>query len=608
MIHLKENFLITFVFSTILNLMNLKVSEILGKTQKIIFNYPLVLLMAIIMTATAIYLVETDYNNEKAAFIGTKILLLSALGISLSFGLKMLVQRLGKNYFFELICVLFLIGFYFILPSKEEDFTEKYVYLFVPAFVLSHLFVAFGAFLKKENTETKFWDFNKNLFINFFLTLVFTGVLVNGIALAILAVDHLFNMNFDGKIYAETYFFFLILGSSFIFLLFNEGGLKMLEKKGEYPVVLKFFTQFILIPLLLIYVVILYFYSTKILIKWELPRGWVSYLVLAYSLIGILALLLVHPLKEDKAKSWVRMFNKVFYYSLFPLVALLFVAIFTRLLQYGYTEARYFVLLLAIWLTVQVLYFVISRKPTIKFIPVSLFLFGLFSLILPFLNAFSVAKSSQRNQLNQLLIHNDLLVDGKIDFSHQVSDSVVTEIQNKFDFLDERQERKYLESFIKKEDSTVITHNKYQFWVLRPNFKNIIDTVDVANQAKYKTVYSTQNVAAISSYEFVAYNLNPYTAEKINFGNDYLKLSKIKEESFLSINDKDSINLSAFIKSYFDKHPAQSDNAESNDLFFETELGEFYLKIIFSSISRSNKTYFFENATILIRKTSQESD
>ena len=219
-------------------------------------------------------------------------------------------------------------------------------FLLIPTFILSHLLVSFIAFLGVKR-EMYFWQFNKNLFINIFLTAIFTGVLVGGVELAILAIDQLFDFNFDGEYYRKTFILLAIFGSCFIFLLFNEKGLQDLEKDGSYPLILKFFTQYILIPLLFIYVVILYFYGGKILINWELPRGWVSYLVLAYSVVGILGLLLVHPLKDASTKSWVHMFSKIFYYTLIPLIALLFTAIFTRILAYGYTEPRYFVLLLA---------------------------------------------------------------------------------------------------------------------------------------------------------------------------------------------------------------------------------------------------------------------
>ena len=174
-------------------------------------------------------------------------------------------------------------------------------------------------------------------------------------------MDKLFDFNFNDRYYLETFYFLSIFGSSFIFLLFNEKGLLQLEKDGTYPVILKFFTQYILIPLLIIYAVILYFYSAKILLNWELPRGWVSYLILAYSVVGILALLLVHPLKQESTASWVRVFSRIFYFTLIPLLVLLFTAIFTRILEYGYTEPRYFVLLLAIWLTSVVFYFIFTN-------------------------------------------------------------------------------------------------------------------------------------------------------------------------------------------------------------------------------------------------------
>ena len=88
----------------------------------------------------------------------------------------------------------------------------------------------------RKYLETKY---NKNLFVNLFLTAVFTGVLIGGVELAILAVEELFNFDFDGKLYADTFFALGIFGSTFIFLLFNESGLDYLEKEGKYPALLQ---------------------------------------------------------------------------------------------------------------------------------------------------------------------------------------------------------------------------------------------------------------------------------------------------------------------------------------------------------------------------------
>src|SRR5690606_7571321 len=130
--------------------------------------------------------------------------------------------------------------------------------------------------------------------------------------------------------------------------------------------------------------------------------------------------LLVHPLKQDSTKSWVKLFSRIFYFSLSPLLILLFIAIFTRILEYGYTEPRYFVLLLSLWLSTVVLYFIFAPKTTIKFIPMSLFTFGLFALTVPYLNTFSVAKRSQKTELQKVLHENNLLRDNHIDFTKKV--------------------------------------------------------------------------------------------------------------------------------------------------------------------------------------------
>ncbi|MGB3453747.1 MAG: DUF4153 domain-containing protein [Moheibacter sp.] len=565
--------------------MNQKINETLSRIKSAAIKYPVTILMSLTMTAAAIFLIESDYENEIQNFIALKILLVSAIGISLSFGLSMLSQRKDKFGFLAYLAIPFVIGFYFLLPADEDDFTVKYFFLFTPSYVLSHLLVAFVPFLKSENSETDFWEYNKKLFVNFFLTVVFTGVLCGGVELAIAAVDNLFNMNFDGNIYPDTFMFFLIFGSTLIFLLFTGDGLEKLEEKSEYPNVLKFFTQFVLIPLLIIYVVILYLYSVKILINWELPRGWVSYLVLVYSMLGILALLLVHPLRGDDAKSWVRIFGKMFYYTLIPLLVLLFVAIFTRLLEYGFTEARYYVVLLALWLTLVVGYFMFKKNPGIKFIPISLFVFGIFSLLMPFANAFSVAKNSQKNNLMKVLTENKLLKDGKIDFSQKVKIEVVDEISDKFRFLDERGQLDYLLTLV---DDNLSKNNApgYRSWDFRRKFKIIV----YANGPEYSKNYQYYTIDNLkTSYETEDYDyLIPFVGEsgkKFNIGGDILKIDRESNHFKLTLNDKFEKDLMPEIKKFVDENSDLINDKQVEDLSVLTDLGPYQIKVIFDNIS-----------------------
>lgn len=586
-----------------------KINEIFGKTDDILRRYPMVLLMSFLGSLSLMCFAHVNFNSNPYFFVFIKFALVSCLGISLMFALKMLSQRIGKQTLLEISGVLFLVFFYFLLPQEEKYFTERYAFLIVPAFILSHLLVSFIAFFGKEK-EVNFWQYNKNLFINIFLTGVFTGVLTGGVELAILAIDQLFSFNFNERYYLETFYFLSIFGSSFIFLLFNEKGLSALEKNGTYPVILKFFTQYILIPLLLIYAVILYLYSAKILINWELPRGWVSYLILAYSVVGILALLLVHPLKHESTTSWVRIFSKIFYFTLIPLLVLLFTAIFTRILEYGYTEPRYFVLLLAIWLTLVVFYFIFTPKATIKFVPISLFAIGLFALVCPYLNTFSVAKRSQKTELKNILNQNNLVKNGKIDFSVKVSDTVADEISNKIGFLVKRDEKEFVLNYMNLKHQKIITNkiNKGDFYGIQSQVRSAFSNVDKTKNSFGENfeLIAENKLIFVQDYDFFARVGNFRDTEGLTVGQDVFTIRSQQKEKLLviTVNNSENWDASREIKALMAKYSNRTGRVSVPDITLEHDLGKYHIKIIFDNLIRENfgrENIYFSDAYILIR-------
>lgn len=582
--------------------MNSKISTMIEKVKALFLNYPFVLIMSLAFVITVIYGIEFEPKKEDG-FLLIKLGLTFSLGISMQFALKILSQRVKKGIIWQLLGLLFLILYFFILPKEEKDFSEFHLFIILPSYVLSHLLVAFVAFLKEENSELSFWEYNKNLFVNLFLTVVFTGVLIGGVELAIVAVQELFNIDFEAKIYAETFFALAIFGSTFIFLLFNESGLDYLEKEGKYPVILKFFTQFILIPLLIIYVVILYFYSAKILINWQLPRGWVSYLVLAYSIVGIFALLLVHPLKDLKLKSWILVFNKLFYYTLIPLILLLFVAIFTRVLQYGYTEARYFVLLISIWLTTIVLYFIFVKKSSIKFIPTSLFVFGLFSLLMPYLNAFSVSKRSQEHELIEILKSNQLLVNNKIDFDKPISDSIANSVEDKLEFLSKRFDDDFINAYLNKETISKTKTDKY--W-----YSNQFTNISYTNNSKRKNIYLTitanNHLKNVQNFDFVILpnSYSDYVETKIK--NDKITITNRNKSEFeIKVNDE-SKDILPLIKKICNKYKNAAKDVSVQDLSIKVSFDKYEITAVFNSIEwyKEYNTYSYGDIIYLIKTKS----
>ncbi len=339
-----------------------------------------------------------------------------------------------KGYLLQLVPLVLLVLFYFSLSKELDVYDIGRYFLFLIAF---HLLVSFSPYLLSgEKAQLDFWDFNQMTFLRFILSGLYSGVLYAGLAIALLSFDKLFDMHIDGKRYAQLFFFIAGVFNTWFFC----SGVSEFKEAEEFrfPKGLKIFTQYVLLPIVVIYVVILYLYLFKIMFQWNLPMGWVSYLVIGFSTAGIFSLLLIFPLVDSKEIKWVRIFSRVFFISLIPQIVLLFLAISKRTSEYGITERRYYVFVLAGWLTITTLYYVISNFRNIKFIPVTLFLIAVFTSYGPW-SSFDLSLNSQLNRLEDILKKNTILVDGKIvPAKSDIEKEEATDVRSILQFLVER--------------------------------------------------------------------------------------------------------------------------------------------------------------------------
>jgi len=368
--------------------------NVMNATQKTILRFPLETITAICGTIFAILLVEDENRDSKELFM--KVIMSCSLCLVLFLSISLFFFASNKNKVYRFLTSMALgsiiIAFAF---SFNKEVTDVEIQQFLVLNIALHLLVSFAGFLPKKYNQDEFWEFNKQLFLRILTSGLYSAVLYVGLALAITAVKNLFDVEINDKILG--YLFFVIAGIfNTIFFLNgvpdtnnNEHPLKL-----SYPNGLKNFTQFVLLPLISLYLVILICYETKILVTLSLPVGWVSYLVLVFAIFGILSFLLVHPIADEKGNLWMRTFNRWFYYLLVPLLGLLFWAILYRINLYGFTHERYYVLLLSIWLAIVVAYFLIQKQPKIKFIPISMCIAGLLSIVGP-QSADSISKNSQ---------------------------------------------------------------------------------------------------------------------------------------------------------------------------------------------------------------------
>jgi hypothetical protein len=384
---------------------------IIHQAAKAFRRFPMALTCAILSATLLIYMVDenVDFKDSIHLYYALQTLW---LGMVAYLGLSVFSQRYTmRNTTVVMLnmAVAALMVYYFY--AQPEFYTVKSVSRFIILLIAAHLGVSFAPFL--VNTEVNgFWQYNKSLFIRFLTSAIYSAVFYIGLSIALLAIKELFNIDFGEKIYLYLFITVAVILNTWIFLAGVPSRVIALEQVSDYPKGLRIFTQYVLLPLVVIYLIILYFYEAKILFTLVWPRGIVSYLILGFSTLGMLALLLVWPLRDDAGHTWIRTFTKRFFLAVFPLIILLIMAIGRRVMEYGVTENRYFLIVLSLWLFIVALYFLLSGRKNIKFIPLSLFFAVMLSGFGPW-NAFQVSSLSQHNRLEKLFQKNKILVNGK---------------------------------------------------------------------------------------------------------------------------------------------------------------------------------------------------
>ncbi len=380
------------------------IREIISKARDAFQRFPLTLSWVILGAFFGIYIIEyqpTALFEEH----GGKVLTL-VLGVSWLLGTQFLIEQTAKPkkwWWLKILVLLLLLLFYIQLTDFIEfDINPKFFTRFFLYLLAGHLFALFAPFALTWNSPA-YWNYLKNMATSIVRSLFFSGILFLGLVLAMTAIKFLFDYNLDAKRYGQLFIVCLGIVNSWIFMA-NFPRDIMGQTKVKYEKALEVLVSYILIPLALLYLLILYAYSIKIIVAWELPKGWVSYLVTALAFLGFLIQVLINPVQKT-LKSWsINYFYPLFYILLSPLLILLFIAITRRIADYGITENRYFVFALALWITGNTLYLLLSKKKSLRVLPISLFLITMM-VSFGFWGAFSVSKKSQAKQFEKVYTH-----------------------------------------------------------------------------------------------------------------------------------------------------------------------------------------------------------
>ena len=387
------------------------ISSLLVAAARIFRRFPATILSGMLAASAAIILVG---EHPKAEHL-EHLLMVSALAIPLFTALTLFWEKppwgrpLSRSWI-PMAGGAFFLAFYWALLNADPG-ESRYLRYFQLSLAF-HLAVALAPFLGRGEING-FWQFNRRLFLRLILSAIYASVFFGGLALALVAVDNLFEVSLRGEIYARLWVFTVFVFQTWHFLGGVPENLAALDGDREHPKALQIFSKYMLVPLVVLYLGILYAYMGKIVLTREWPQGWVGWLVSYAAVFGVLTLLLLHPGGQESGNRWVGRFARGFYIAVLPLLGLLFAALSKRVGQYGLTEPRYFLMVLGLWLAGIALYMLFSRAKSIKIVPLTLLLVALLTACGP-LGAYGMSLRSQSRRLEALLTKYGLLSDGRL--------------------------------------------------------------------------------------------------------------------------------------------------------------------------------------------------
>jgi len=316
-----------------------------------------------------------------------------------------------KHYQFSVpIFLLFCWNIYALQSPSELDVWGSVI--------TAGLSISFAAWLFSPSDNASVWYFNYQLIAAIFFAAIATVILCGGISLILVSIGSLFELKIPNELYGDTW----LIGSLFLapvyFLAQVPKQFDFARSDCKFPKGVHFILTYVLVPLSLIYMVILYAYFIKIVLKGVMPHGHLSIMISLFGIVGIITHLAIYPIHE-RGNAIIGWFYRNFYRMMIVPLGLLFLAIGQRISQYGITEDRYLVLACALWFAVLVTLFLIKRQHfKLQSVTISLALFCLVASFGPW-SIYNLPINNQFSRLEAILIENNLLIDGKVQVTQQ---------------------------------------------------------------------------------------------------------------------------------------------------------------------------------------------
>lgn len=491
--------------------------------QNCMKRFPITVCFAFALSAFLIYLVATDMDGDrKRLFIWGYYL---SIGTLLSLTLHLWNEELKgiiKKVAIQIVANVLLIADALFLYnySSEQTYAELGI-AHVAAILALWLSIFFLSFFKEKN-DIPSWNFALNTITSFITANIVGYIMSGGISLLVLSLHMLFDVDVSGKCYAYIFIVCSVLLPTLLFLGMLPQGESKHNRQPQSLDFLNGIIRFLFMPLMGGYLLVLYIYTARILSNWELPIGWVSWLVVTL-MAGCIAIEFgLYPTRMGAGKRTDERIARWLPALVLPLLMLMTVGIIRRFNDYGITINRLYLITLNIWFYIVCIGLILTKARRINWIPISFAIIFLLTSALP-VNYASITKNTIRTELEEELKQT---CDAKLPLSREdynnwlasLPEKTAMEVNDKFLYIDDLFGRKTIANLVEKDVSFYTAKYHYESATDREN--NTDTYVSYNGQ-----VLSLTNIEIPNGYNrFIAIPANANKSDKnIEIPHKYVK-------------------------------------------------------------------------------------
>lgn len=492
-----------------------------------------------------IAVVINSYAIENTTFDSFKYLMVLCLGTLIAASLQMAYEHFFKKSYirwvFMLVSVLISIVYYFIISDIQNINLVLGIKTSVAVFAILIFFIWVPS-IKSKIT------FNQSFFITtkaFFIALLFSTVMFIGVSLILKAINALlFAVDENLTIHAANIIYILFGIMYFLSLTPRYPAVGDNEKtiNVKCPKFIEILISYIVIPLTGVFTVILVLYILINLRGSFFENNLLEPMLVSYSVTVIL----IYILSSTLDKKIVLFFRKVFPKVLVPIVLFQTIASILRANEVGITHGRYYVILYGIFAIIAGVLFSLNNVKYNGIIAPVLIVLSIISLV-PMIDAFTIARKSQINVLENTLIENGMLEDGKIKANSTISDNDKLKITSSYSYLRQMNYTKDVEwlkayndynnfknIFGFEEFIIYNTTGNYYFITTKDNVSTNIEGYDYFTFVNFEIQNNSSSKNELGS--FTKDGSKYYLVQEVNDGSCNINLLDSNKDNILSFN------------------------------------------------------------------------